>query len=370
MSYYHDHLYIKTPKQPFSRAISANLFELWKEDPTYVTQSGGTGNRNKDMRVLMKTKGFEIQLETEDVIDGVAWQHLDVIEYIMPAVMAVKGMKEIEFSGWMRVGCYNDGDCGYAEYSCKAGKLSVKKVCASVFEMDCCPHCGETFEAPLFTLKNYKPKKDYQCPHCNQVITAEYEQKSIDITACKQRPAKREIIYFGSYPQTDAVETERIEWIVLEKTEEKTLLLSKLGLHHCIYDHTSDEMPHVWHESNARKWLNEEFYTRAFSGDEKKHILETSLTDSLPHAKETVDKVFLLSNDEVRKYLAGGSDAKVIPTELEKTQKASPQWWTRSPGRMSCSASIVNTKGILDDDGMYFDDGMFLLRPAIWVSSK
>lgn len=370
MSYYHDHLYIKTPKQTFSRAISANLFELWKDSPTYVTQSGGTGNRNKDLRVLMKTKGFDILLETEDVVEGVAGQHLDIIEYIMPMVMATKGMKDIEFSGWMRVGCYNDGDCAYAEYSCKEGKLTVKKTCAPTFEMDCCPHCGATLETALFTLKNYKPKKSYQCPQCNRPITADFEQRSIDLTSCKQQPAKREVVLFGSYPQTCVETTSPIEWIVLEKTNDKMLLLSKLGLHHCVYDHTSDETPHIWHDSAARKWLNEFFYSQAFSEEEKQRVLDACLTDNMPGSQESIDKVFLLSNAEVKQYLAAGADAKVTPTALEKAQNVHHQWWTRSPGKMCCSASIVNEKGILDNEGLYYDDGTFLLRPAIWISAK
>ena len=63
-------------------------------------------------------------------------------------------MKELEFSGWMNVGCYIDGDCAYAEFKCKNAVLTVKKYCAPRFEMDTCPECGAEFETPLFALDN------------------------------------------------------------------------------------------------------------------------------------------------------------------------------------------------------------------------
>ena len=63
-----------------------------------------------------------------------------------------------------------------------------------------------------------------------------------------------------------------------------------------------------------------------------------------------------------------GEDSKVAPTEVEKTGGVSPAWRTRSPGGMTCSASLVSEKGIVDSFGMYYDTGWGLLRAAIWIS--
>ena len=116
MSTYHDHLFIKTPKQIYSREIIKQLNYLWQDSPTYQTQLGGSGNKSKDIHFTAKKTSFEINLDTEDVIDGTATQHVDIIEEIIPAVYAARGMKELEFSGWMNVGCYIDGDCAYAPF--------------------------------------------------------------------------------------------------------------------------------------------------------------------------------------------------------------------------------------------------------------
>ena len=80
--------------------------------------------------------------------------------------------------------------------------------------------------------------------------------------------------------------------------------------------------------------------------------------------------VFLLSNDEVRKYLSQGADSKVMPTEIEQTKNVFHEWWTRSPGIENCSASLVNEKGAVDNSGLYYDKGSYLLRPAVWITAS
>ena len=80
--------------------------------------------------------------------------------------------------------------------------------------------------------------------------------------------------------------------------------------------------------------------------------------------------VFLLSNDEVRKYLSEGADSKVMPTEIEQTKNVFHEWWTRSPGIENCSASLVNEKGTVDNSGLYYDKGSYLLRPAVWITAS
>ena len=68
----------------------------------------------------------------------------------------------------------------------------------------------------------------------------------------------------------------------------------------------------LWEHASLRRWLNEDFYAKAFSDDEKQSILPTQL-DSTDESSEA-DNVFLLSIDEAKTYLD------------DQTMKAD-NWW-------------------------------------------
>ena len=110
-------------------------------------------------------------------------------------------------------------------------------------------------------------------------------------------------VKFGSYPQRDISGNikDAIEWIVLEKQENKALLLSKYILDCKFYDDrlndSEKEDKYIpWEECSLRNWLNEDFYNNAFNDDEKSKILITSL------ANNKDDKVFILSLEEIKEY--------------------------------------------------------------------
>ena len=60
-----------------------------------------------------------------------------------------------------------------------------------------------------------------------------------------------------------------------------------------------------WSGSHLRQWLNNEFYTRAFSDEERKAIETTNLKNTpnplygIGSGPDTHDHVFILSNEEV-----------------------------------------------------------------------
>ena len=54
-----------------------------------------------------------------------------------------------------------------------------------------------------------------------------------------------------------------LEWIVLDKNEDKALLLSKNVIDCKCFEDTKTET--TYNNSSIRKWLNEEFYNEAFS---------------------------------------------------------------------------------------------------------
>lgn len=91
--------------------------------------------------------------------------------------------------------------------------------------------------------------------------------------------------------------------------------------------------------------------------------------DSISGGNDTVDKVFLLSADEVKKYFPEKGSASV---------KDMKKYWLRSPGSYSTqkAASVANDIFVgFDDYGICWEDtwqcyvsDFLYVRPAIWIS--
>ena len=90
-------------------------------------------------------------------------------------------------------------------------------------------------------------------------------------------------VKFGNYPQTSNGDIQPIEWHVLAKENDKMLVISRYGIEAKRFDSSSNN----WKNSEIRKWLNGEFYNKAFTDQEKNSI--TSFNG---------DNVFLLSKEE------------------------------------------------------------------------
>ncbi len=156
-----------------------------------------------------------------------------------------------------------------------------------------------------------------------------------------------------------------IEWIVLEKSNNRALLLSKYLLTtHSYNDNYADI---TWENCTMRKWLNSEYINTIFSMKEQDSILTTDVINN-DNAKygtkggnNTKDKLFLLSIDEVNKYL--GTGAQRVATYKGG---GSNGWWLRSPGRIQDFAAGVGRNGYLNDFGARVYDA-YGVRPALWV---
>ena len=75
-------------------------------------------------------------------------------------------------------------------------------------------------------------------------------------------------VKFGNYPQTEKGDIQSIEWQVLSREGNKVLVISRYGLDAKRFDEDSNN----WANSEIRKWLNGEFYSKAFTDQEKKSI--------------------------------------------------------------------------------------------------
>ncbi|MBQ6877903.1 MAG: serine/threonine protein kinase [Oscillospiraceae bacterium] len=199
-------------------------------------------------------------------------------------------------------------------------------------------------------------------------------------SAVSVREAKiGDIITFGSYEQDNNLKNgaEPIEWQVLDIQDGKALVISKYGLDCKPYNDSKTNV--TWKTCSLRKWLNEDFVDNAFGNAEKNTILtaKVSNTDNPKYGtkggKDTEDKVFILSIDETKEYFSSNEERKCEPSAYTKEQgvrdgsSGNCWWWLRSPGYYKHSAAIVNYDGDVREIGGNVHDGIFAVRPAMWI---
>ena len=111
-------------------------------------------------------------------------------------------------------------------------------------------------------------------------------------------------VILGEYEQDNDKSNgpEPIEWMILDENENGILLISRYALECEPYDHSSEDT--TWETCSLREWMNNDFYNKAFSNDEKKLINTTHLVNEdnrkygTDGGNDTEDKVFALSTLE------------------------------------------------------------------------
>lgn len=231
------------------------------------------------------------------------------------------------------------------------------------------------------------------------------------------------VVTLGKYNRGHETGNTSIEWIVLKVDGDKALLISKSVIDAMPYNndpYTADNGEVTWENCTLRAWLNNDFYNRAFTDEERAVILTVTLENPDNNAfgteggADTEDKVFILSVAEINEYygfqyndedngigynqklisspvpeLVGGG--KCIMWEMyknyyEETYKAfgysedvigmkGAEWWTRTPGvaghadgMNSCTVVKVNEYGGVGEKywrAVFDEKGG--VRPVIWV---
>lgn len=190
-------------------------------------------------------------------------------------------------------------------------------------------------------------------------------------------------VSFGSYCQAMEGRKQPIVWNVLFKNDDRCLLLSKHVLESISYNSGWNAV--TWETSTLRYWLNENFFTKAFTVFEQSLIIPSKIiTDNNPYyatypGQPTIDKVFLLSMQEAEKYLSSNRARQCRPTTFAKSQGAfigidtkesngCCLWWLRSPGFNSGSATYVDRNGKINSHGNSVNYDYVGVRPAFWIS--
>lgn len=189
-----------------------------------------------------------------------------------------------------------------------------------------------------------------------------------------------DIVTFGTYKD------EPLEWYILETNGSEVVLLSKNSVRkstHYNMDETGHglSVPVTWETCSIRKWLNEDFYTDAFTESEQL-VIKTSILENNDNpyygtrgngeegekypsgGNNTEDKVYLLSLEDIEKYWGITVDDFATYWESKKKDyltygatcnEASGgildigvQWMLRSPGTTSGGPAHVSEWGGVD----------------------
>ena len=229
----------------------------------------------------------------------------------------------------------------------------------------------------FISLDGYKDSRD-------KIKDSKDKIRELEIKVIKSADVG-DTVLFGTYEQNNDTSdgTENIEWLVLAKEDNKILVISDKALDCHPYNMTYGDV--TWESCSLRKWLNGTFLDNAFSTEEQALILNTNVSaDKNPNyntyvGNATMDKVFLLSIDEVNKYFDNNESRKCVPTAYAKANGVETSssytkggsvtccWWLRSPGYFSYDASLVHYGSRVDYYGSNVRYDRCGVRPAMWI---
>lgn len=209
-----------------------------------------------------------------------------------------------------------------------------------------------------------------------------------------------EWITFGTYPQSADGQELAIQWRVLQHSGSELFVLSEYILDCKRYHGKSADLKWrectemTWHDSDLRKWLNDEFYNAAFRDAEKQLIQTTHCTDNGEGCPDTEDKVFLLSVAELEELseVHGKDLRRAVGTNFARANKPDgcslyvydksnkdnyilkdgeeigcSWWWLRTQGNKPSRAFFVGTGCSIRSYGNNSIGG-YGVRPAITIS--
>lgn len=254
-----------------------------------------------------------------------------------------------------------------------------------------------------YPQSKYTPKKEPENPVSgkeytdsdgSRMVYEEWECKEYD----KEDDEYKKVKHQGYF------KVEPIKWRVLSVDGEDALLMADSSLDVRCFNETywvdknknekveEDEIV-TWKDSSLRSWLNDEFYQKAFSDEEKKSVLESTNTNegtdskeetynnrfSFPDGGTTQDKVFIPSRTEMKNADYGMPDNKIGNvnrgsncTDYAKTklnyESESTYWWLRSPQAYFVDSGDFDYAIMMDWDEHPTVDDNWGIRPAIHLN--
>lgn len=178
---------------------------------------------------------------------------------------------------------------------------------------------------------------------------------------------------YGHFDTDDnIIGQERLEWIVLDKKDDKACLITKYAIGGGPYNRTHREV--TWEESDMCDMINSEENLETFSAQELSAIIPAG-----------DDIITLLTADEAQKYFDSDASRRVHITEaamaantnittitelngwVEREDNYS-WWWLRGTNDSgSITAPIVDSDGSIKYDKMVVNKPRGAVRPVIWI---
>lgn len=184
--------------------------------------------------------------------------------------------------------------------------------------------------------------------------------------------------------------SEPISWDILFENDEYYFLISTRAIDAIQFN--LNRSTHVdesnntyaannWEHSYIRRWLNSEFYYRAFSENERQRIelVEVDNSDESGFykstSKNTVDRIFLVSHKEIFAFGSKGAlttdyaKARGGYASTSASHYGKGDWWTRSPGVSKDSIENIDRRGTVDSAPFcnFVDDTAASVRPCLII---
>lgn len=197
-----------------------------------------------------------------------------------------------------------------------------------------------------------------------------------------------EYITFGTYEQDNNTTNgkEPIEWLVLDKEGNKSLVISRYALDCQPYATELKKLNVItWEICTLRIWLNGIFIKNTFSAEEQAMIQSSNVTADLnpksfdDSGNDTKDKIFLLSMYEANIYFISEEGRMCVPTAYARAQGGRSNsdytvdgesvcwWWLRTPGIHLPCIAYVDFDGAVSSLGYNVDVDYGCVRPAMWI---
>ncbi|MCR4784321.1 MAG: DUF6273 domain-containing protein [bacterium] len=186
---------------------------------------------------------------------------------------------------------------------------------------------------------------------------------SLDVVQAYRNAQVGDRFEFGHYPQGANGEVEPITWRVLRRDSDGLLVISEQGLDCKKYNEEYIDI--TWADCDLRRWLNGEFFNKAFSSEEQSLIKTVNISNNV--GPSTDDRIFLLSVDEAEGLFANDKDRGVKPTAYaikngawikdDGAYAGNAWWWLRSRGDCSNDAAYVDRGGYISIYGSVHGDG-------------
>lgn len=182
----------------------------------------------------------------------------------------------------------------------------------------------------------------------------------MDIFKKKPDAKPGDVLCFGEYNFENETDLRPMEWIVLDSGKKDLLLISRYCIDTVSYCGPSfkEGKDTIWEYSYLRNWLNDTFYTKAFSGKEKRRIIETTIaTDDSANPALHKNKVFVLSQAQVVEFFPDESRRRGFPTPYAVQrgagidQRGKTVWWWTRPIRDQWSSPRFDFPAIVNQDG-------------------